>query len=119
MRKRLTLGSILFLTSVMLAFQNCAKHEDNPISEAELLSLKVQEYNVRAGELFTERCSACHSDISNLDLNSFEVQFLLDNNYIVKGDPQLSPLYVFMIDNHPGLIDEIKPELNSNDLAFF
>ena len=107
-RKVKKLGGALGLSAsifvVMMGFQNCASEHSNKGSSSTSSTPTVDQllagYEAASKAIFAESCASCHSSDSlvTVPFASFETAFLIQNGYIVPGEPQNSPLYLAVLD---------------------
>ncbi|NQZ02274.1 MAG: hypothetical protein HRT45_16575 [Bdellovibrionales bacterium] len=90
---------------VMMGFQNCASEHSsksaNNGSAAPSVEQLLAGYEAASKAIFAESCNSCHAPdslVEDVPFDSFETSFLIQNNYIVPGEPQNSPLYLAVLD---------------------
>lgn len=98
---RRTLQSITIAFSfliIILSFQNCSEHTEYNGSD-ESNSLFMDELEAKALIVLNQNCASCHgADATDAPVDILNVDKMIEDGYIVMGEPQNSSLYVEVID---------------------
>lgn len=110
--KQLTISIITFsLVLFTLVFQNCARKKTEGSSQEVVSAQALAEQKSLA--ILTEKCASCHTGEAALQNGSglnepitdiTNVNYLISKRLIIAGEPDLSPLYVSLVnaDMPPG-----------------